>query len=330
MKKLLFLLAAGCLLAACDNRREIVEEESIWVRVNLDWTQANISPQSATVYFFPKDGGKRVITLHTNQAVDSVKLCHGSYSILAFSESENTQDGIRFRGMERYETFEAYAAPMPVNKGGKADEETMAMIPGKLAATHLDDLTITWPMIARDQRPTLKLTPQTMLYSTKVIVHVEGFNNIIPSESVASLSGLAAGVSLIEELRSTETVTHQFPLTSDKESSPGNRIGCLETEFPCFGLPGGQISRATGKNILKLKLKRTDGKYFYTERDVSGFITTGSGGILTLIIEVGTGSDDNPVVVVPDNVPIDPGSGSGFDVNVDEWGDKTVIEIPVN
>lgn len=334
MKKLLFFLLTGCTLAACDNRREIIEDDTVWTRIKLDWTQAEVTPNGATIWFFPTRADLSPTVLRTNNNMDSIKLRRDVYSILVFNDTEVDHDGIVFRNTERFETFEAYALPYTDNSKAviKADDEVVAQLPGQLAIASTDRFEITRDMVGFDHRPLLELAPKSKLYTLKVTVRIKGLDNVV-SGSTGTLSGLSEGLLLAESQRTTGKVTHLFAFNGISYDQGSYQQGTISANFKLFGLPDGGFTRGNeSRNKLKLFLKLRDGSTYTVERDVSGLINESTEGELKLDLLVGTGneeSEENPIVKVPDVKPSDPDAGSGFDADVNEWGDNIEIEVPL-
>ncbi|MDR2388611.1 MAG: DUF5119 domain-containing protein, partial [Tannerellaceae bacterium] len=105
----LTLLTLGGLFSSCE-RRPLEEYTGCWVHVRINWAEAYLDPNGASVYFFPKQGGTPYI-LWTNYTADSIYLPAGNYSALVFNERTSEYTDIAFRGTQSYETFEVYALP---------------------------------------------------------------------------------------------------------------------------------------------------------------------------------------------------------------------------
>lgn len=335
MKKILFSLLAGCILmSGCDDRREILEDNTVWVRVKLDWAQAGNPPNGVTVWFFPTRTDSKPIVLRTNSTMDSIKLRRDIYSVLVFNDTEKDHDGMAFRNTERYETFEAYATPYKDNNKVvvKADDEVVAQLPGDLTVASNDRFEVTWDMVGRDQRPLLQFAPKSKLYTLKVSVRIKGLDNVVAG-STGTLSGLAEGLLLARSQRSTQKVTHQFLFDKLRFDEGSYQQGTIYAHFQLFGLADGDITRQDEKaHKLKLYLRLRDGSVYTVERDVSQLIKENTEGTLELDLTVGSDKEEtgeNPIVKIPDVKPSDPDAGSGFDADVSEWGDKVEIEIPL-
>lgn len=332
MKQMNYLIGLLLLLSGCDTRREILDDESVWVRVNLDWKNADARPNGATVWFFPHRADLKPVALRTHETTDSIRLRMDNYSVLVFNETEKDHGGMHFRGIDRYETFEAYSVPvLQRNTPVVVDGETLVSAPDPLLVDQQDNLDITMNMIHADQRPLLKFAPQPKLYTLQLSVYIHGLDNVLPTASSATLSGLSGGLLLTGGDYSPERVTQQFAFNRLAWDPGSYQKGTLYARFLLFGIDGMTVRQGVANNNkLKLYLKLRDGSTFTLERNVGDLISRGSGSELALELHVGLGtSDKDPIIVVPDVPDKDPGADSGFDADVDDWGDEVIIEIPV-
>jgi hypothetical protein len=363
-----------CLLCSCevtgwqDTRRPIEDEEAfrVTVRVRLDWRQSALAPVTtdgriiASVWFFPEEAGQPPYVLTTDEVLDSIPLPPGDYRILAFNglldynatRDEQTGGSFRnigFRGMDRYETFEAYCTTpltLPDDLRSRAEDDPSAPMaaPEALAADHYrneatgDVLRLTTDMVDKGIKQTLDFAPERLIEMLQIVVHVKNLVSAdkAPGANVASIGGLAGSVRLASGERGmTPPVAHYFTVNDRKYDEGSQTDGTLRGECLTFSraedLTGAQP--AGNRNMLSLRLKlREDGNQFVMfERDVTGRFTRDGEYTdeLRLMLDIGTGDPGDDFIELPDTQ--EPGgSGSGFDADVDEWGDKVTIELNDN
>ena len=147
------------------------------------------------------------------------------------------------------------------------------------------------------------------------VIHVEGLNNI--RSATCQLDGIAESVFLATGKVSGDVVVQEFPLTHPvfDEGSPFN--GTLTGRFNVFGIDFSQNHR------LHLEAQLVDGKTVFTGDYDNVKVTEKDNGkgIITIYVEATT---DKIPDVKPEN-----NSGSGFDVDVDGWGDEVNTDVPI-
>jgi hypothetical protein len=338
----LWTLAALCgliaFLTACDNRRDVLDDQGVWVRIEVDWTQSGIRPEGTSIYLFSQHTGERTGMLLTNDLLgnltrDSVKLHAGQYSLLVMNETERSHDYLSFRGTTNYHAAEAYVNPLELPAGSRyanaaaqmsAAVHTAVADSEVLAAAHIDYFEVDYEMIRTQARPVLRLTPRRLNIGVDVIVHLQNMNSLHgTAQQAAALSNMAEGIFLASETPNAVPATHWFAFTAE-EYDPATHNGTLKATFATFGtLDAG----ATG-NTLSLQFLLRDGTAHPIERNVTdqlhrGETTTGN----RLTVEIGLGlRTDDPSIELPEL----PGSDDGmFDVDIGDWDDNTYVDIPL-
>ncbi|MDR1341921.1 MAG: DUF5119 domain-containing protein [Prevotellaceae bacterium] len=340
----LLWLSLWAALSSCDSRRDILDDQGVWVRVEVDWRQAGVCPEGTSIYVFDRATGARVAQLLTNEmrdsvTLDSLKVYAGRYSLLAFNETEHSHDDISFRGTASYQTAEAYANAVRLlanNRYARGAPASGATAPlavtvsasDVLAAAHLDDFEVDYGMIRGRARPKLQLLPKRLSVLVELIAYVQGAHNLYAGEHTGSLSSLAESVFLASEVTGSAPAAYWFTLiqaTLDQASDAGT----LTATFVTFGAmsTAAGLPDAAADNILSMNFQLADGSWHKVERNVTDLLrreNTPAGGRLR--VEMGLGTPDDDLIVLP-NVA---GSKDGmFEVDVDGWGDNTNVEIPV-
>lgn len=327
MKKNIILISLTVLLfSACDTRREIHEDKGLWTRIAIDWSEANIDPNGASIWIFPHDGREPIVVL-TNDTKDSVRLRKGEYSLLVFNETVSEHQFIEFRGTDNYSTFAAYCKPLKTsNKYVKAGDNT-ASSPNVLASASYDNLTITREMIESDSRPSLTFKSKRVVSLVNVVVHIEGVDNAARSGSALSLSGMAEGVNLSTGKTLSTSVRH-MAILNNRTYYPGDLgAGTMSSSFYSFGLTD-MLTKSSGtQNVVMFYFKLRDGSDFpAVERNVTNIIERTDG--MQIIFNITMGAKGTPEITLP-YVPDADLPGSGFDAEVEDWGEVVNIDIPI-
>lgn len=329
MRKLLFLICVIFSLYSCDTRRNMIDDNGVWVRVNTDWSRTGIEPNGTTVCFYPNRPDLSPIYLVTNETYDSVKLNRDNYSVLVFNETVNGHDNIHFRDMHSYKASEAYSKSITVpERHTKGPEENIVASPGMLGVSKLINLEMTRQMIENDERPTLNFTPEKRVTVVNVKIHIKGLLYAHVRDNKAKLSGLAGEINLSEESENYTPVTHYFDINKMKLDA-GGIDGTISATFNTFGLAETPEGDEKVKSILTLYVMLRDGNpHTPIERDVTDLIKVVGEDEISLEIEIGLGILDDPIIVLPE-VEDNPDMDSGFDADVDGWGPPIVTDIPV-
>lgn len=325
---LMRLLIVIAILTGCNNFRELVDEAGVWTHIEIDWSKANLTGRNgASVWFFPHSGGKPVV-LTTQSDSDSLRLRPGMYSVLVFNETINDHDYISFRGTDRYETFEAYAKPITINKPYSKDgNEPAAAAPNILAIDRIERLSVSSQGMGHDQRPlSLHFTPCRVVALQTIVVHINSLDNVGNSGSAASLSGMAEGINLATGRTTSTSVIHYAALGNKSFHPQSDTDGTMTARLHAFGLTNTPLRVGTERNRLTL--------YFR----MRGKLPSGSYYLDPIVFDVTdqmqpeTETNPEVQVTVQVTVPVVPpesGSDSGFDADVSDWGEETVTDIPI-
>lgn len=335
---LFFLL----LLALCScERRELTYYEVSEITVMADWNDSSLNEEEqqygATAIFYPRDGSEVKIFRMGDRSGEVVRLPIGVYDVVIFNRSFNDFGNISFRGANAYRTLEAYARKVETRKDDTSRTETRVIVssPDELAVGTLEGFTVTEDMLGNYSQTTygratpsrtaeatsdketfiVRLQPKKLTREVVAVLHVEGLNNI--RSATCRLEGVAESVFLATGEVSPHTVIQEFtPSTSGfVPGSPFN--GTLTGTFEVFGF------WASGNHHLHLDALLVDGRTRYTDdySQVEVEEKDNGGGEIFLQVEVTTEK-------IPDVKP-EGGSGSGFDVDVDGWGDEVGTDIPI-
>jgi hypothetical protein len=328
------ILTLCTLIAACDTRREIFSDAAVWVPLEVRWREAGVKPEGVSIYVFAQETGRRVELRLTNDVssdsltLDSLSLHVGKYSLLVMNETVASHDNASFRGVDRHLEFEAYIRTVaPENDGMERIALPVQYDPvasqNVLAAAAKSDLAISYDMLSgKREKPALILKPAKISFVVDVTLHVKNLRYLHDSDPVAAVTNMAEGAFLATKAANGVPITQYFTLHG-RSLYPGSATdGTLTGTFVAFG-----VANAAEKNILLMPFRLHDGAYFPLERDVTGMIQEGSVVNGHVEITLGTGTAGDPPIEIT-QVPVDDASGL-FEVEVDEWGQNTDVDVPV-
>lgn len=336
----LVLLCLVVLFTGCE-RRALTYYEVTELHILVDWSQSGLAAEEenygSTILFYPRDGGAPHIFQMGERTGETVRLPMGTYDAIIFNRSFNDFSNIAFRG-DSYETLEAYARKVEtrVDEVTRVETRTIISSPDELAVATLEGFIVTEDMLGNysqttygrtaasrtveeetDEIYTLRFVPKKLTRKVAAVLHIEGLNNI--RSATCRLSGVAESIFLATGRTSANTVTQEFE-PSNPEFYPGSPFnGTLSCHFEVFGL------NYVDNNNLYLEALLVDGKTEFTGDCTNVKITENEDGtgVITLTLKA------DATEKVPDVKP-EGGSDSGFDVDVDGWGDDIHTDIPIN
>ena len=236
--------------------------------------------------------------------------------------------GEGFRGLEAY-SRDVETRTDPVTR---TETRVIVSSPEKLASGVTEGFEVSEEMLGNYSAPssshsrsgmssgtgsddyTLSFAPLCLTREVKVQINVTGLNNI--RSAVGILTGVSESVNLSTGKASGETVSQQFTLDDIRftDGSPFN--GTLTGVFNAFGFDTAISHKLTVKALL------VDGKTVFEETfDITAHELEDETGTLLLYIEV-------TAPPIPDVKP-EGGADSGFDADVDDWGDEEENELPM-
>lgn len=333
-----FLCALCCLLLlwGCD-RRDITYYTEAEFSIRVDWSNSRLDAEEsgygATAVFYPQDGSFPITVLMGDRNSERVRLHTGRYDVIVFNRSFTDFGSLAFRG-EGFRGLEAYSRDVETRTDPVTRTETRVIVssPEKLASGVTEGFEVSEEMLGNYSAPssshsrsgmssgtgsddyTLSFAPLCLTREVKVQINVTGLNNI--RSAVGILTGVSESVNLSTGKASGETVSQQFTLDDIRftDGSPFN--GTLTGVFNAFGFDTAISHKLTVKALL------VDGKTVFEETfDITAHELEDETGTLLLYIEVAAPP-------IPDVKP-EGGADSGFDADVDDWGDEEENELPM-
>ena len=354
---LLLCLAAGM---SCQRRPlYLLDEVGCKVVVKVLWKvdvlPDGIKPTGVTLYIF-KDG--EFYMSHTTADVDScaVHLDPGKYKLLLISQSPDEFGQMEFLDMDNLDNAQVRALETKSTwYQTKGEEEVLMANPEVMVAGVSEEFEVSEEAVenfqevyrdyrTRNQRgesgPEMERADSLVKYFT-IRVPVNPRNVVsqlwisIYSDRAdalksvrASTSGMARSFLLSQDRTGPEEGTQivsQWRLVMDDEFT---RIGHLDGMVATFGYPNGEMPSPLRDSTLNVATLLVDNKTIQTyvfnvgDKIVAGEPPLGYRSLYRLVL----GSVEEPVLHPADVILED---RSGFDANVEDWGEGETVEIPM-
>ena len=319
------------------------------VRVNVDWSLFTMEePTGMTAYAYPLNDDSIDYYKFVSHNIDYITLDleAGSFNTLVFNQSESEYGTFEFANLHSYDEAQVrvvqvksnwYASKVPETKVGSEPEwlgvgcaenieVTEAMVKAaeeEFLASHKDIITRS---DTRSVNVVATVTPISLIKQIEFIVHCEGIYNI---RSVrASIDGMAEGCFLSTGDNTSAQVAHAIDTWKVVEKPNDLTRGYVTSTLSTFGIPAGHSSTPE-ENTFSIHFLLVDNE---TIIDVDFNV----GDILSQFKELdGSDGEIQKVIVeltlperLPDVKPVG-GSGGGFDIGVDNWGDEITTVIPI-
>lgn len=328
------LLLSSALFEGCDTRRHIHQDEWVSVEFSIDWgnlakasKSGDVTPNGATVVFFPTSGIlEEPMFKQTNYTSDKVNLPVGRYNVIVFNETINGHDYIQFRGIDNYDTIEAYWETTRVKtEYSRANNDEMILdTEDLLLVDRVEQFEITY--INSDQGDVMKLNFLPVLVNRKmsVLAHIKGMvNTSRKTSSLLYIEGMALGYNLWSGAPTRDKSTHLMSLGNKTFYDGSTTDGTMSASFYTFGDAASE-TKADDDNIARLSFALRDGTtHPDIEINISDQLNSAS-DLREINVEIGTG---DPEISLPDADDLE-FVGSGMDAEVGDWGDDIIIDLP--
>lgn len=326
------LCLIAILLAACE-RRELTYSREAEITLSADWSQSGLSEKEheygATAIFYPTGSNAPIVALMGDRTRKAIRLKEGHYDVVLFNRSFDDFGNLGFRGKENYRTLEAHARNIET-KNEPSSEGVITESPDELAVDCIEGFEVTSDMLGNyssaitkqgnrnsagdENRCHLCFVPKKLTQKITVKIRIKGMNNI--RSATCKLDGIAESVFLVSGQASEKTVTQELRLGNPAYDSGSATEGTLSTTISVFGFDT-EIS-----HNLHLKAELVDGKTTFEESFNDLMISQMEEGDGTVSIFIDMACENT----VP-NVKTE--GSSGFDANVDEWGDEVNSDINI-
>ena len=306
------------------------------------------TPTGMTAYAYPYIHEKMNLSRFVSHNINYITLDleAGLFHTLVFNQDESEYGTFQFSNLNDYNAASVNVVQAHSSNWFTTKTDTkVGAEPEWLAVGIAEELEVTEEMVKVAEEEFLASRNEQLLRAaTKTVnklatvkpisvvkqiefkIYCEGLYNL---RSVrASLDGLAEGCILSTRETTSAKVSHTIDEWDVDRDSLDITIGDLVAKLSTFGIPSGH-NGTPKENVLSIHLLLVDNQ---TVIDYDFYI----GDILTQFNEMDgkDGQLQNVVVKLniperlPDVAPVG-GTGGGFDVSFDNWGDEIVTDIPI-
>ncbi len=321
MRSIYRLLMVLLIFIACKRQDLVYDYESTTkVIVNVDWddilTQEE-KPTGVSVWFYPKDGGRKIEKLSTNIESVQVYLPVGEYDVVVFNQSQSDlRDDIDFIGIDKLSTLEVRASQAPTKSWYPTKVNDQAHVcPPFFATVVYRDLIVTEQDADMKRDLIIRVVPKKVTKSARIIVRMSGM------DYVRSARGLVSNMSQGYVIGKDEFATTSSSLLENWNTGGEISVqndGGMFVRFNTFGLSDGEDSKAWDAQ-LQLQILLVDNK---TIKDLN--LPVDESHLVDIDKDIDIEIDINTIDEIP---PVNPEGGSGFEPSVDDWGDEDNVEI---
>lgn len=295
-------LMLAIMVCSCRIECPIPDPDELNLKISIDRSLMNGCTQPLRLIFYPinSDPSAPPVAPLVRFASDqgcSTDIPPGRYNVLVINdETEN----ISFRGLDSYETAEAYMDPLPT----KSDHITVAQ-PEMLYVSDIPEFEITAD--PAKQLP-LELAPRSVVATLNMKIAIDGMQSV--SKSRGTLTGIAPSIYLHpseSSIVAPAAVKYDCEVTDEGVHTGINYFATPVTDTPVESQFG-----------IKIDFLLVDGTVITNSFDITHHIEPEMGAI---------GGDiklDDLDIVIPD---VKPGGGGGLDPDIGDWGDPEDIPL---
>lgn len=338
----LIILAVIGLFSSCHHKEFCYNHpHDAKLRIDVDWSKFEPyeTPTGMTLKIYPKvqvpdqEGVQTYLTNTTSHAI--VDLKPNRYHVLVFNQSTTEFGTFSFNNLDDEESAVVVMQYESRWYRSRAGEHEVANDVEWLGVGNEDDVVVTEEMVNSGETHDhyngssrnddnyyviAKVTPRNVIYTVKVRIHINNIYNLRSARG--ALTGMSEGYLLTRELRLNSEVTHLMEKWSLKHDDADATKGYVEASFTCFGLPQDHAA-SPEENLLTFNALLVDNetiKPFEFNVGNRFELDPSDPNRMTYLIVI-----DEPITL--EDVEPAEGSGWGFKVTVDDWGDEDDYNI---
>lgn len=291
-----------------------------YIKLNVDWSKANIRLNGASVYVFHKDGTLyKALPPFSNPYELLIDLPQGQYDLMLHNNTSWELPNVEFLGHVSAKTFSVIAKPdEDIGKGNIISVKQ----PDQIAVGYVHDLTVDQGLIdyfpdcpgdcSQNVQHTINVTPEPIISEITIIVHVLGLK-YAANAPMAELKNLSNGYYLMNRSKSKTLVSHKFLMNLRQFYPQSKEDGQIMQVIHSFGFQDDKKQQYD----LHLNFKLVNGATYPMVFDVTNEIQQLDS--LKYKIELSC--------KLPEVIDIG-GSDSGFNPDVSDWEDLE-FDIPI-
>ncbi len=225
MKRLLIMLFALLLASACErDHLHYATSDEVVVRLNIDWSVSQFSPNGVTVYVYDSNGDRYGSSiLSSNTEVVNLKLPADTYTIVVHNDSRSEFSNVEFINSDKLSTFMVRSLEWDHPYYEPESDEFVALEPENIVSATVRNI-VAKGDVARYHydKPDLSeytssevievdVTPAYIVHLAEVQAHIENAHNAV-SVPIALVHGMSRGYLFGMECTSEERVLEEFYL----------------------------------------------------------------------------------------------------------------------
>ena len=347
---------ATLLLLSCERRELTYGYNTYDVLVNVDWSaleqKQGEAPSGMSVIFYPQQGGKAIVTQTNKINKATIGLPAGRYDVLVFNQIPSDFGTIGFRGMDKFETSEVFVKPTDGKwYESKGDGDIVARQPEYLAVATYLDFEINNELVEASTRHndknelflTIDFEPEVFVKDMKAQVRIVGIHNLRAVR--ATVKGMSTGCHFATHESCASMTIHLLETWEAAKYEGQDKEGEITAIFTSFGLPNHHAHTKSDDDWLgsfDFELLLVDNKtvvketVYFSEKLITNKETRNSVALLsgehdidqTIKIGLSADADDKPIIL-PDVDPEVPDGDGDWDVDLGDWDDEDIIDIPL-
>lgn len=343
----LLLLLVAFVLVSCGedsflNRRDelpVDENATAKLRLKVDWTSSlGSNPSGMTVYTY---GAKTGMRSEVSNDVDSMDLYRSAdtYHVLVHNLSSGEFGSLDFSNVDNIDSFRVDLTPITQYTNGTWDKGVTYQREPEDLAVAVDTITVSHDMLGKDTTYVFPEKPHNVVTDLEIRIRTYGITNM--KSVVGSIDGFAKGWYLGPYRPVAGEGTHLLDNWKVTVDSVGAKNGWITTTVSTFGLPWGkQTTENRDSTLNKLTLcytLRNNTTKLYTFNVGSLFHYVSREGneahystsvTLEILMQMNANTwKEDELPQLPDVPDSSGGGGSGFNAEVDPWGDGGDINI---
>ncbi len=256
MKLIVFILLIALTSLSCQrDHLHYATSDQVVLRLNIDWSDSQFSPNGVTVYIFDSNGdryGSSILSSNINEV--NTTLPADTYTIVVHNDSRSEFSNVEFVGTDKLSTFMVQCLEWDHPYYEPESDEFVACEPDDIVSATVRDIVVTGNVAKYHyDKPDLSeysssevievdITPAYIVHLAEVQAHIDNAHNAI-SIPIALVHGLSKGYYFGMECTSEERVLEEcyvdvgVATTSRADDDYTYEDDDIYLDFRTFGLP---------------------------------------------------------------------------------------------
>lgn len=327
MRRSVLLLSAVLCLASCE-LRSLYEEgvTPVDVLVCTDWSQLGGEPEGATILFYPETGDKPYMFRTNSVRRTVVSVPTGIYDVLVFNRTPEEYGTLSVADMNSLSRIRCVLDEKIASWLGRSEDAGRTVCePEEMVTGRTDRFEVTKKVgVETDGRvsDSVMVRVERMMYQAVVTVRVKGIHNVRAVRSY--ITGMAGDILLSTRESADSVAAHVLESWTVTRDEDDYTEGVITASFRCLGLPDGPLHNVSLRdNVIYLKFLLVDNKTVLEFVLPVGSLVEQNEADFAFTVDV-----EDSGIVLPDVKP-EGGEESGFDFDIEDWGEFQDYDVPV-